>query len=61
MNKYSYGGYSAYNVAFGTIPDIIHYIHYTLWDPVYYYDPEENHPRNNKHLICGSESNSITL
>ena len=54
MAKYVHGGYSYYNVTFGTIPEIIRFIHYTLWYPAYYYDSEEDYRSNNKHLVYGS-------
>ena len=40
MAKYTHGEYSAFEVSFGTIPDTIHFMHYTLWDPIYYYESE---------------------
>ena len=61
LDKYAHGGYSSYEVAFRKIPDIIKFRHYILWDPVYYYDSEDNYPKNKKQLIYGSDSNSITL
>ena len=61
LYKYVHGGYSSYEVAFGTILYIIKSVHYTLFDPIYYYDSEENYPRNKNHLVYGSESSSTTL
>ena len=61
LAKYAHGGYSAYDVVFGTIPNIMQFIHSTLWDPIYYYDSEENYSSNNNNLVSGSYSSRITL
>ena len=61
LDKYAHWVYYAYEVAFGIITNIIQFMHYTIWDPVYYYDSEEKYPSNKNHLVSGSEYRSIYL
>ena len=61
MANHEHGGYYAYEVAFGTIPEIIQFTHYKLRYPVYYYDSGEKYSRNNKSLAIGSDSSSSNI
>ena len=61
LDKNSHEGYSAYGIAFGTTPDIVLFLHYTLWDPIYYYDVKDNHPNTKEHLAVDSDSISSNL
>ena len=44
MDEHIHGRLHAHEVAFGTTPDIIHFIYSKLWNPVYYPDSEEKFP-----------------
>ena len=40
LYKQAHEGYSTEEVAFRIFPDIIPFVHYALYYPVYYYDSE---------------------
>ena len=63
LDKPSHGHRSAHATAFGTTPEIIQFMYYIFWDPVYYCDTEGKFPSTKEqlgHLLgptqqCGDE------
>ena len=60
-DKNSHRVHFAHEVAYDTILDRIQSIHYTLWDPIYYYYEDNDFPEPRKNLGDGSDSRRITF
>ena len=41
LSEHAHGSGFAYEVLYGTIPEIDYFMHYRWWDPIYYYDTNQ--------------------
>ena len=61
LDEHAHGDRFSYDIEFETTPYLIHFIWYTLWLPVHYYDVEDNYPNTKEHLADSLDSISTTL